>query len=159
LVLPIGSTVGAILIGLLMDRFAPHYVLACSYALAAGFIVMLGMSTSMPWLLVVAVFGAGFGTGGSQVGINALAAAFCPTSNRATGVSWANAVGRTGSVLVRWLSDTSCISAGAWPLCSQLLPSQRYLPASARTPRGGCSRNREGAGSFAGRRLNSLSSN
>ena len=99
LVLPIGSTVGAILIGLLMDRFAPHYVLAGSYTLAAAFIVMLGMSTSSPWLLVVAVFGAGFGTGGSQVGINALAAAFYPTSNRATGVSWANAVGRTGSVL------------------------------------------------------------
>ncbi len=99
LVLPVGSTVGAILIGLLMDRFPPHYVLTCSYVLAAGFIVTLGMSTSIPWLLVASVFGAGFGTGGSQVGINALAAAFYPTSSRATGVSWANAVGRTGSVL------------------------------------------------------------
>ena len=99
LVLPIGSTIGAIGIGYLMDRFDPRFVLACSYVLAAGFITMLGYSTSMPSLLLLAVFGAGVGTGGSQVGINALAAAFYPTPSRATGVSWANAVGRTGSVV------------------------------------------------------------
>jgi MFS transporter, AAHS family, 4-hydroxybenzoate transporter len=45
------------------------------------------------------VFGAGIGTGGSQIGINARSAAFYPTASRATGVSWANAVGRIGSVV------------------------------------------------------------
>lgn len=99
LMLPIGSTVGAVLIGLLMDRTNPHAVLFGSYALAAGFIVLLGLSTASPTLLVLAVFGAGLGTGGSQIGINALSASFYPTASRATGVSWANAVGRTGSVL------------------------------------------------------------
>jgi AAHS family 4-hydroxybenzoate transporter-like MFS transporter len=99
LMLPIGSTVGAIAIGLLMDRFNPHAVLFGSYTLAAAFILLLGLSTASPWLLVLAVFGAGIGTGGSQIGINALSAAFYPTASRATGVSWANAVGRTGSVL------------------------------------------------------------
>lgn len=99
LMLPIGSTIGAILIGLLMDRYNPHLVLACSYTLAAAFILMLGFSTGSIALLIIAVFGAGIGTGGSQIGINALSAAFYPTASRATGVSWANAVGRTGSVL------------------------------------------------------------
>ncbi|MCK8786309.1 aromatic acid/H+ symport family MFS transporter [Roseomonas sp. NAR14] len=99
LMLPIGSTVGAIGIGLLMDRLNPHAVLAGSYALAAAFILLLGASTGSTGMLVLAVFGAGVGTGGSQIGINALAAAFYPTASRATGVSWANAVGRTGSVL------------------------------------------------------------
>jgi AAHS family 4-hydroxybenzoate transporter-like MFS transporter len=99
LMLPIGSTVGAIAIGLLMDRFNPHAVLACSYTLAAAFILMLGFSTASIWMLLIAVFGAGIGTGGSQIGINALSAAFYPTASRATGVSWANAVGRAGSVL------------------------------------------------------------
>lgn len=98
LMLPIGSTVGAIFIGLLMDRRNPHAVLFGSYALAAAFILLLGFSTASPWMLPIAVFGAGIGTGGSQIGINALAAAYYPTANRATGVSWANAVGRTGSV-------------------------------------------------------------
>lgn len=99
LMLPIGSTVGAIAIGLLMDRFNPHAVLLGSYTLAAAFILLLGFSTAAPAILVLAVFGAGIGTGGSQIGINALAAAFYPTASRATGVSWANAVGRSGSVV------------------------------------------------------------
>ena len=50
-------------------------------------------------LVGVAVFGAGFCVSGSQVGANALSASFYPTDCRATGVSWANAVGRSGSVL------------------------------------------------------------
>ena len=99
LVLPIGSTLGAIAIGQLMDRFNPRIVLAGSYFLAASFIVLLGFSTSVPALLLFAVFGAGVGSGGSQTGINALAASFYPTASRATGVSWANGVGRSGSII------------------------------------------------------------
>ena len=94
-----GGTVGAILIGRLMDRFEPHKVLAGAYLVAGGFVILLGNAVATPWLLVLAIFGAGFGVAGAQVGINALAAGYYPTTSRATGVSWANAVGRTGSVL------------------------------------------------------------
>lgn len=94
-----GGTVGAILIGRLMDRFEPHKVLAGAYLIAGFFVILLGNAVSQPWLLVLAIFGAGFGVAGAQVGVNALAAGFYPTTSRATGVSWANAVGRTGSVL------------------------------------------------------------
>ena len=94
-----GGTVGAVIIGRYMDRFNPHYVLAAAYVLAGAFVILLGVSTKTPWLLVVSIFGAGFGVAGAQVGVNALAAAYYPTASRATGVSWANAVGRTGSVL------------------------------------------------------------
>lgn len=45
------------------------------------------------------MLGAGFCLSGSQVGVNALAAAYYPTASRATGVSWANGIGRGGSVL------------------------------------------------------------
>ncbi len=99
LMLPLGSTVGALGIGFLMDRIGPHVTLAGSYTLAALFIVLLGYSTGSFWLLVLTVFGAGIGTGGSNIGLNALSAAFYPTANRATGVSWANAVGRSGSLV------------------------------------------------------------
>lgn len=54
----------------------------------------MALSGSSLALLVLAVFGVGLGVSGSQVGANALAAAFYPTSSRATGVSWAAAVGR-----------------------------------------------------------------
>ncbi|MBV8916209.1 MAG: MFS transporter [Acetobacteraceae bacterium] len=106
LMLPIGSTIGAIMIGLLMDRYNPHIVLLFSYLSAAAFILLLGFSTASLPLLVLSVFGAGIGTGGSQIGINALSAAFYPTASRATGVSWANAVGRTGSVLGSMVGGT-----------------------------------------------------
>jgi AAHS family 4-hydroxybenzoate transporter-like MFS transporter len=74
-------------------------VLAGAHLVAAAFVLVLGGAVTSPWLLVVAIFGAGFGVAGAQVGVNALAAGYYPTASRATGVSWANAVGRTGSVL------------------------------------------------------------
>ena len=94
-----GGTVGAIIIGRLMDRFNPHWVLAGFYALAGAFVVLLGSATTAPALLVFAIFGAGFGVAGAQVGLNALAAGHYHTASRATGVSWANGVGRSGSVV------------------------------------------------------------
>lgn len=94
-----GGTIGAIVIGRFMDRFDPHRVLAIAYIIAGGFVILLGATVGTPSLLVASIFGAGFGVAGAQVGVNALAAAYYPTAIRATGVSWANAVGRTGSVL------------------------------------------------------------
>lgn len=95
----VGGTVGAIAIGRLMDKVNPHRVLGITYTTAAIFIFLIGLGFSIPWLMVPAVFGAGFCVSGSQVGVNALSAAFYPTASRATGVSWANGVGRIGSVL------------------------------------------------------------
>lgn len=97
--LSVGGAIGAIVIGRLMDRFNPHWVLASFYGLAAVFIALLGASTAYPLLLVAAVFVAGFGAAGAQIGMNALSAAYYQTANRATGVSWAIGVGRFGSVL------------------------------------------------------------
>lgn len=96
---PVGGTLGAILLGRWMDRFRPHRVLALAYLVAALCIAAIGAATANVPVLVLAVFGVGFGISGAQIGANALAAAYYPTTSRATGVSWALAVGRTGSVL------------------------------------------------------------
>lgn len=95
----VGGTVGAVTIGRLMDKANPHHVLGIAYASAGLFVFLIGHATELPWLMVVAVFGAGFCVSGGQVGANALSAAYYPTASRATGVSWANGVGRIGSVL------------------------------------------------------------
>ncbi len=95
----LGGTVGAILLGWLMDRVNPHHVLAASYTLAGAFVAAIGHVTASPWLAGAAVFAAGFCVSGSQVGAYALSATYYPTDCRATGVSWANAVGRLGSVV------------------------------------------------------------
>lgn len=95
----VGGTLGAIAIGWLMDRFNPHAVLAITYCLGGIFVALIGSAATLPWLVSLAVFGAGFCVSGSQVGANALSAASYPTDCRATGVAWANGVGRMGSVL------------------------------------------------------------
>jgi AAHS family 4-hydroxybenzoate transporter-like MFS transporter len=95
----LGGTVGAIALGRLMDTFNAHRVLGVAYLVAAGFVTLMGAATTMPWLMVGAVFGAGFCVSGGQVGANALTAAFYPTLCRTTGVSWALGVGRGGSIV------------------------------------------------------------
>ena len=72
-----------------MDRGNPHSVLGIAYIGAGGFVSLIGIAAATPWLMTLAVFGAGFCVSGAQVGANALAAAFYPTAYRATGVSWA----------------------------------------------------------------------
>ena len=95
----VGGTVGAILVGRLMDRFEPHRVLFSSYLLGAASIVLISLWTDRRAPMTLAVFAAGACISGGQVGGNALSAAFYPTPYRATGVAWANGVGRGGSVV------------------------------------------------------------
>jgi AAHS family 4-hydroxybenzoate transporter-like MFS transporter len=96
--LQIGGTAGAIVVGRLMDAMNPYRVLGAAYAAGAAFIVAISLATAAPWWMGAAVFGTGFCVSGGQVGANALSAAFYPTPYRATGVAWANGVGRIGSI-------------------------------------------------------------
>ncbi|EEY5724134.1 MFS transporter [Escherichia coli] len=95
----IGGTLGALALGVLMDKFNPFRVLALSYAIGAVCIVMIGLSQDGLWLMALAIFGTGIGISGSLVGLNALTATLYPTQSRATGVSWSNAVGRCGAIV------------------------------------------------------------
>jgi MFS transporter, AAHS family, 4-hydroxybenzoate transporter len=94
-----GGVLGGVTLGWFMDKSDPHRVLGVTYALAGAFIIALGNVAAVPWLVALAVFGAGFCTGGGQIGIHAVAAAYYPTTSRVTGVGWAGGVGRLGSVL------------------------------------------------------------
>jgi MFS transporter, AAHS family, 4-hydroxybenzoate transporter len=117
--LQVGGTLGAIAIGRLMDRLNPYAVLCVGYLLAAVSVTLIGRVQTRTQLLVVMVFLAGFFVSGSQVGGNALSAAYYPTAGRATGVSWANAMGRAGSivgsvlggVLLAWKLNPSTVFA------------------------------------------------
>ncbi len=61
----VGGTLGALLLGVLMDRLNPFRVLAVSYALGAVCIVMIGLSENGLWLMALAIFGTGIGISGS----------------------------------------------------------------------------------------------
>jgi AAHS family 4-hydroxybenzoate transporter-like MFS transporter len=95
----VGGTLGAIVLGAAMDRFNPFRVLVCAYIAGALCLMLIGLLHDQYTWLILGVFGMGFCISGSQVGANALAAGFYPTTMRATGVSWAHGVGRIGSVL------------------------------------------------------------
>jgi len=96
-----GGTIGAIVLGLLMDKMDATKILSAAYVFGGLFLICLGLGIeqSNTVLLMFAMFGVGVGISGSQVGANAFSSSFYPTHCRATGVSWANAIGRVGSVV------------------------------------------------------------
>lgn len=94
---PLGG-VGAIVCGWLMDRFNATAVVAIGYALTAVSIWWIGQTADQLGWLVVAVFAAGTIMNTAQASMPALAAAYYPTSGRATGVAWMLGIGRFGGI-------------------------------------------------------------
>lgn len=94
---PLGG-VGAVLFGWLMDRFNPNRIIALGYALTAVSIYAIGQAAGNVGALVVVVFVAGTIMNTAQSSMPALAAAFYPTSGRATGVAWMLGIGRFGGI-------------------------------------------------------------
>jgi MFS transporter, AAHS family, 4-hydroxybenzoate transporter len=127
--LQVGGVVGAFALGSVIDRFS-FRALALVYFIAVfavGAIGQLGHSTVF---VTVAIFVAGFCMVGGQIAANALAAAFYPTSVRATGVGWALGVGRAGSIIgplvggvlmtAKWSTGSVFIAAASAALCAAL---------------------------------------
>ena len=98
-VFQVGGTAGSILLGYLMDKMGGNRILSTSYILGAIFVVFSGLFSHQLILLILTMFAVGFFISGGQTGMNAYSANFYPTHCRATGVSWANGVGRAGSVI------------------------------------------------------------
>jgi AAHS family 4-hydroxybenzoate transporter-like MFS transporter len=94
----VGGTVGAILVGFLMDRRAPQRVIAAAYVGGVVAALLLSVIPAGSTLFVVVVILAGFCISGGHTGLNAHAPACYPTAIRATGVSWMLGIGRFGSI-------------------------------------------------------------
>jgi AAHS family 4-hydroxybenzoate transporter-like MFS transporter len=94
----VGAIVAAVLSGGLVGRYGIERVVAAMLAFG-GSCIMIAATVTMPIGSVGAlILGFGFGTGGSQLGISALAGAMYPAAMRATGAGWATGVGRLGNV-------------------------------------------------------------
>lgn len=94
----LGGTVGALVVGYCMDRFAPSRVIGAAYLLGAVFILMLASGSVASSTFAAYVLLAGFCMSGAQTGLNAFAPQCYPTLVRATGVSWMLGIGRFGSI-------------------------------------------------------------
>ena len=95
----VGGTLGAIFLGILMDRKKPNRVIAVASLLAGFFLFAIGWFAGQPVLLAGALFCAGVCIPGAQVGSSAYAATWYPTRVRATGISWMSGMGRVGSLI------------------------------------------------------------
>ncbi|MGF6415421.1 3-(3-hydroxy-phenyl)propionate transporter MhpT [Paraburkholderia sp. MM5482-R1] len=94
----VGSVIGVLGIGLLMDRFRQGLSVMAIYACIVGALVALSQVASIETLSVAVLF-AGMGVVGAQSMLYSLSAASYPTSVRGTGVGAAVAVGRVGSIV------------------------------------------------------------
>lgn len=94
----LGGTVGALVVGYLMDRWTPNKVIATAYVCGAAFILMLASGSVTSSMFAAYVLTAGFCMSGAQTGLNAFAPSCYPTAVRATGVSWMQGFGRFGSI-------------------------------------------------------------
>jgi MFS transporter, AAHS family, 4-hydroxybenzoate transporter len=118
--LNLGGVSGGLVLGRLIDRHNPYWVLGAAYAGAAACIAAIAFSTSGLWLLLFALL-AGFGVSGAQIGLNAVTAAGYPPTVRSTGIGWALGVGRVGSIVgpavggmllgLGWTTQTLLLSA------------------------------------------------
>ncbi|BBU32905.1 MFS transporter (plasmid) [Burkholderia sp. THE68] len=94
----IGGTIGAIIVGWIMDRARPAPVISAAYLGGAVCVLGLAWIGALSSSLAVLVFAAGFCMSGAQTGLNAFAPGRYPTGARATGVSWMLGMGRFGSI-------------------------------------------------------------
>ncbi|HEX3380187.1 MAG TPA: MFS transporter [Paraburkholderia sp.] len=94
-----GNSLGAVLLGVLMDRMNPQYVLCGAFVCASISLASFGHLSGMPGLALLALFVTGVGTGGTMTGTNILSASYYATASRATGVAWTLGMGRVGSIV------------------------------------------------------------
>ncbi|MDH4550142.1 MULTISPECIES: MFS transporter [Pseudomonas] len=109
---PLGGTAGALLMAMLMDRTGPYPVLAVAYSVTAVVVAITGYMMGDAYQLAAMVFVIGFGIAGAQNGLNLVAATLYPTTARVTGVSWAMAVGRSGSIVGSMMGAWVIAAAG-----------------------------------------------
>lgn len=113
--IPLGGVLGGIAMALLMDRLGALRVLPLLCLTGAVALACTGSQLEHGARLLAIVFLAGFCLTGTLNNLSVLAATLYPTRSRATGVSWALAAGRAGSIIGSMLGGWIFSSAGDLP--------------------------------------------
>lgn len=98
-ILNLGGVLGGLSFAWGIDRAGPIKILVPAYLFAAIFVALIGLAKVGIVGTLAIIFIAGFCVIGAQLGMNAVASNYYPTSVRSTGLGWALAVGRLGSIV------------------------------------------------------------
>ena len=94
----LASVAGALLFGVVVDRFGGRWPLVLAYAALAAVLLALGAATQLSTILVFSA-ATGFFLMGANFSLYGLAASYYPQHVRGTGCGASIAVGRIGSIL------------------------------------------------------------
>ncbi len=94
----IGGVLGALVLAWLSARYNPRRMLAVFFALGAVAIMAIGAGDGQFAPVAAACFATGLFAGGAQAGLYPIATQVYPSTVRTTGVGWAQAWGRIGSI-------------------------------------------------------------
>ncbi|WP_372696094.1 MFS transporter [Immundisolibacter sp.] len=94
----IGGVLGALVLAWLSSRYNPRRMLATFFALGAVSIMAIGFGDGHFLPVAMACLATGLFAGAAQVGLYPIATQVYPSAVRATGVGWAQAWGRIGSI-------------------------------------------------------------
>lgn len=108
----LGGPLGGIIVGAMMDKLRPKYVIAVVYLIGCGCLLLQGVSGFSAMSFALVIFVAGMCINGAQNGLQVYSPAYYPTEIRATGVSWMHGIGRTGAILS---SSVGGLLLGAFP--------------------------------------------
>jgi AAHS family 4-hydroxybenzoate transporter-like MFS transporter len=95
--------------GYLMSALGPRRTTIAQLVLAAPLIGVLANEHGLPSLIWSLSILLGVSVQGAQAGLNALVAAYYPTSVRSTGLGWALGIGRVGSIIGPMLGELALL--------------------------------------------------
>jgi len=95
----IGGIAGCFLIAYFCDRTTPQRTLCVTFVASAVSVLLIAWAGNAPVALIASTVVAGFCTIGGQIAMNAFTSAYYPPAARSSGLGWALAVGRFGSIL------------------------------------------------------------
>ncbi|MEI9997490.1 MAG: MFS transporter [Rhizomicrobium sp.] len=110
----LGGIAATFVVGSASDRVGPWRVLSGLLVFGVVFMALIGLSGAAAGVLIATVLQAGFCMIGAHHLMTVLAATLYPTAMRATGTSWAVAIGRIGSIVGPLIGGT--LIGWHWPL-------------------------------------------
>ncbi|PUA17727.1 MFS transporter [Glaciimonas sp. PCH181] len=95
----LGTPLGSIVLGRLIDRFQPSVVLGTAFVTGSLFVYLISISSGSVVMLCLLALVAGACVVAGMIGFVANAAELYPTAIRATGIGWGLAMGRIGGIV------------------------------------------------------------